>query len=369
MDKTNDNTIYDDIKFFVRNYNEIQEFVAYFNSHLDSFKKDVEPISEETAKIILESLQVDRRGSLNSRQVRLGLDKNDNSLILFEKKKKDIQTVKIDLPQLVSRAYETIEKEKLEGEKVLDSLQHSKVLIAPFGNLFQALQENNIELISKMQTICNTYLGTSFEKQITEEHTQEPLKIGDRIENSTVSKIQDISNGIYKVSFDDEKVKDIVVFDNFIVSKINPILKPFLKIEGDKNFIYAESYISPHVMGDLIKKNLYVVDDEHYKKIQRKIENNPLAYIVVYPVTKENYKERFKELYELAKNSNNDTIEISKKLFSIADPVEREKISKWFTKDLGIDNEITMKKTFEMWLSEKSLNKEIKKLKGEPSIM
>ena len=164
---------YDGIKFFDRNYKEIDEFVAYFNRNLDTFGKDVEPIDEKIAETIFESLQVDRSGTLNSRSIRLGLDASDN-LILLNKEKSEIETKQISLKELFSLAKETLEKEKQSLDEMLENFNkkdNKEQFISVFGNLFQSAKKNNNELINKMKIIYEAYI-----KEPTE-HTKKISKI------------------------------------------------------------------------------------------------------------------------------------------------------------------------------------------------
>ena len=52
------NTPYGNVRFFGRNYKELDDFVTYFNRNLDKFSKNVEKIDESIAETIFESLKI-----------------------------------------------------------------------------------------------------------------------------------------------------------------------------------------------------------------------------------------------------------------------------------------------------------------------
>ena len=157
------NTPYGNVRFFGRNYKELDEFVTYFNRNLDKFSKNVEKIDESIAETIFESLKIERSSAINVRSLRLGLDSADN-LVLLDKEKSNTQTIVISLPELLSLAKSNLEKEKDEIDFKLakfEKAENKEHYIKVFGNLFQNAKDKNTNLLSKMNLIYETYISES----------------------------------------------------------------------------------------------------------------------------------------------------------------------------------------------------------------
>lgn len=357
---------YDGIKFFDRNYKEIDEFVAYFNRNLNVFGKDVEPIDEKIAETIFESLQVDRVGTLNSRTIRLGLDASDN-LVLLNKEKNEIETKQISLKELFSLARETLEKSKEELDKSINNLyqnDNKEQLVNILENLFQTAKRNNTELINKMDVIYDAYIKepTQQAKKISK---VKPLKIGDSIGDEIVQDVFEMAKGVYQATLMkniNEGPGTYFILDKNIVEKLNPELHQFLEEKEEHAIFETSSRTTPHIIKELIDKNLCPPrDNEYYHQLELHIQKNPLKYEVLYPVTKSNFKNKLKKLYEIDKHINHDVLTMGKQLLSFAIEDDKREISRWLRDDVGCDDEKTLKNVFSNWVSEKEIKQEKKK--------
>ena len=360
---------YDGIKFFDRNYKEIDEFVAYFNRNLNIFGKDVEPIDEKIAETIFESLQVDRVGTLNSRTIRLGLDASDN-LVLLNKEKNEIETKQISLKELFSLARETLEKSKEELDKSINNLyqnDNKEQLVNILENLFQTAKRNNTELINKMNVIYDAYIKepTQQAKKISK---VKPLRIGDSIGDEIVQDVFEMAKGVYQATL----MKNInegvftsgtyFVLDKNIVEKLNPELHQFLEEKEERAIFETSSRTTPHIIKELIDKKLCPPrDNEYYHQLVLHTQNNPLKYEVLYPVTKYNFKNKLKQICEIDKDFNHDVLTMGKQLLSFATENDKREISRWLRDDVGCDDEKTLKNVFSNWVSEKEIKQEKKK--------
>lgn len=360
---------YDGIKFFDRNYKEIDEFVAYFNRNLNIFGKDVEPIDEKIAETIFESLQVDRVGTLNSRTIRLGLDASDN-LVLLNKEKNEIETKQISLKELFSLARETLEKSKEELDKSINNLyqnDNKEQLVNILENLFQTAKKNNTELINKMNVIYDAYIKepTQQAKKISK---VKPLRIGDSIGDEIVQDVFEMAKGVYQATL----MKNInegvftsgtyFVLDKNIVEKLNPELHQFLEEKEERAIFETSSRTTPHIIKELIDKKLCPPrDNEYYHQLVLHTQNNPLKYEVLYPVTKYNFKNKLKQICEIDKDFNHDVLTMGKQLLSFATENDKREISRWLRDDVGCDDEKTLKNVFSNWVSEKEIKQEKKK--------
>ena len=354
---------YDGIKFFDRNYKEIDEFVAYFNRNLNVFGKDVEPIDEKIAETIFESLQVDRVGTLNSRTIRLGLDASDN-LVLLNKEKNEIETKQISLKELFSLARETLEKSKEELDKSINNLyqnDNKEQLVNILENLFQTAKRNNTELINKMDVIYDAYIKepTQQAKKISK---VKPLKIGDSIGDEIVQDVFEMAKGVYQATLMkniNEGPGTYFILDKNIVEKLNPELHQFLEEKEEHAIFETSSRTTPHIIKELIDKNLCPPrDNEYYHQLELHIQKNPLKYEVLYPVTKSNFKNKLKKLYEIDKHINHDVLAMGKQLLSFAIEDEKEEISRWLKDDVGCEDKKLLKKVFTKWVLEKEIKQE-----------
>lgn len=354
---------YDGIKFFDRNYKEIDEFVAYFNRNLNVFGKDVAPIDEKIAETIFESLQVDRVGTLNSRTIRLGLDASDN-LVLLNKEKNEIETKNITLKELFFLAKETLEKEKQSLDEMLEKFNkkdNKEQFISVFGNLFQSAKDNNTELINKMDVIYDAYIKkpTQQTKKISK---VQPLKVGDYIGDEVVQDVLEMAKGVYQATLMkniNEGPGTYFILDKNIVEKLNPELHQFLEEKEEHAIFKTSSRTTPHIIKELIDKNLCPPrDKEYYHQLDLHIQKNPLKYEVLYPVTKSNFKNKLKKLYEIDKHINHDVLTMGKQLLSFAIKDEKEEISRWLKDDVGCEDEKLLKNVFTKWVLEKEIIQE-----------
>lgn len=360
---------YDGIKFFDRNYKEIDEFVAYFNRNLNVFGKDVEPIDEKIAETIFESLQVDRVGTLNSRTIRLGLDASDN-LVLLSKEKNEIETKQIGLKELFSLAKETLEKSKEELDKSINNLyqnDNKEQLVNIFEKLFQKAKRNNTELINKMDVIYEAYIKepTQQTKKISK---VKPLKIGDSIGDEVVQDVFEMAKGVYQAALmknineDDFAPGTYFVLDKNIVEKINPELHQFLEEKEERAIFETSSRTTPHIIKELIDKKLCPPrDNEYYHQLVLHTQKNPLKYEVLYPVTKYNFKNKLKQICEIDRDLNHDVLTMGKQLLSLATENDKREISRWLRDEVGCEDEKTLKNVFSNWVSEKEIKQEKKK--------
>ena len=354
---------YEGIKFFDRNYKEIDEFVAYFNRNLNVFGKDVAPIDEKIAETIFESLQVDRVGTLNSRTIRLGLDASDN-LVLLNKEKNEIETKNITLKELFFLAKETLEKEKQSLDEMLEKFNkkdNKEQFISVFGNLFQSAKDNNTELINKMDVIYDVYIKepTQQTKKISK---VQPLKVGDSIGDEVVQAVFEMAKGVYQATLMkniNEGPGTYFILDKNIVEKLNPELHQFLEEKEEHAIFETSSRTTPHIIKELIDKNLCPPrDNEYYHQLDLHIQKNPLKYEVLYPVTKSNFKNKLKKLYEIDKHINHDVLTMGKQLLSFAIEDEKEEISRWLKDDVGCEDKKLLKKVFTKWVLEKEIKQE-----------
>ena len=86
-----------------------------------------------------------------------------------------------------------------------------------------------------------------------------------------------------------------------------------------------------------------------------------MKYEVLYPVTKSNFKNKLKKLYEIDKHINHDVLTMGKQLLSFAIEDDKREISRWLRDDVGCDDEKTLKNVFSNWVSEKEIKQEKKK--------
>lgn len=357
---------YDGIKFFDRNYKEIDEFVAFFNRNLNVFGKDVAPIDEKIAETIFESLQVDRVGTLNSRTIRLGLDASDN-LVLLNKEKNEIETKNITLKELFFLAKETLEKEKQSLDEMLEKFNkkdNKEQFISVFGNLFQSAKDNNTELINKMDVIYDAYIKepTQQTKKIPK---VQPLKVGDSIGDEIVQDVFEMAKGVYQATLMkniNEGPGTYFILDKNIVEKLNPELHQFLEEKDEHSIFETSSRTTPHIIKELIDKKLCPPrDNEYYHQLVLHTQNNPLKYEVLYPVTKYNFKNKLKQICEIDKDFNHDVLTMGKQLLSFATENDKREISRWLRDDVGCDDEKLLRNVFSNWVSEKEIKQEKKK--------
>jgi len=357
---------YDGIKFFDRNYKEIDEFVAYFNRNLNVFGKDVAPIDEKIAETIFESLQVDRVGTLNSRTIRLGLDASDN-LVLLNKEKNEIETKNITLKELFFLAKETLEKEKQSLDEMLEKFNkkdNKEQFISVFGNLFQSAKDNNTELTNKMDVIFEAYIKepTQQTKKISK---VKPLKVGDSIGDEIVQDVFEMAKGVYQATLMkniNEGPGTYFILDKNIVEKLNPELHQFLEEKDEHSIFETSSRTTPHIIKELIDKKLCPPrDNEYYHQLVLHTQNNPLKYEVLYPVTKYNFKNKLKQICEIDKDFNHDVLTMGKQLLSFATENDKREISRWLRDDVGCDDEKLLRNVFSNWVSEKEIKQEKKK--------
>jgi len=372
-------SVYDGIKFFDRNYKEIDEFLAYFNSHLDSFKNDVQPIDENQAITILDSLQVERIGTLNSREIRLGLDE-ENSLILLNKKEKDVVVKKVSIQELLALGLKTLQTEDKKLNKSLEEYK-SRNFDDNIQNIFEKMLEtaklNNEELLSKMSVICDTYLTLQEKEQQLNEKSRlekiqnksiKPLTIGDVLGSDKVVDVYKISKSIYQATLADNtnsgifSVDSYFVVDNSITSKINPELIQYLNDTGERSVISTSSRVVPHLMKELIDKGFCPPrDNEYYQQLVLHTEANPLKYEGLYPVTKYDFKNKLKQICEIDKDFNHDVLTMGKQLLAMAKENDKKQISKWLRDDIGCSDEKSLRTVFTNWVSEKEIKQEKKK--------
>ena len=372
-------SVYDGIKFFDRNYKEIDEFLAYFNSHLDSFKNDVQPIDEDQAITILDSLQVERIGTLNSREIRLGLDE-ENSLILLNKKEKDVVVKKVSIQELLALGLKTLQTEDKKLNKSLEEYK-SRNFDDNIQNIFEKMLEtaklNNEDLLSKMSVICDTYLTLQEKEQQLNEKSRlekiqnksiKPLTIGDVLGSDKVVDVYKISKSIYQATLADNtnsgifSVDSYFVVDNSITSKINPELIQYLNDTGERSVISTSSRVVPHLMKELIDKGFCPPrDNEYYQQLVLHTEANPLKYEGLYPVTKYDFKNKLKQICEIDKDFNHDVLTMGKQLLAMAKENDKKQISKWLRDDIGCSDEKSLRTVFTNWVSEKEIKQEKKK--------
>lgn len=372
-------SVYDGIKFFDRNYKEIDEFLAYFNSHLDSFKNDVQPIDEDQAITILDSLQVERIGTLNSREIRLGLDE-ENSLILLNKKEKDVVVKKVSIQELLALGLKTLQTEDKKLNKSLEEYKSRNFddnIQSIFEKMLETAKLNNEELLSKMSVICDTYLTLQEKEQQLNEKSRlekiqnksiKPLTIGDVLGSDKVVDVYKISKSIYQATLADNtnsgifSVDSYFVVDNSITSKINPELIQYLNDTGERSVISTSSRVVPHLMKELIDKGFCPPrDNEYYQQLVLHTEANPLKYEGLYPVTKYDFKNKLKQICEIDKDFNHDVLTMGKQLLAMAKENDKKQISKWLRDDIGCSDEKSLRTVFTNWVSEKEIKQEKKK--------
>ena len=367
------NDPYGRVRFFGRNYKELDDFVTYFNRNLDKFSKNVEKIDESIAETIFESLKIERSSAINLRSLRLGLDSADN-LVLLDKEKSNTQTKVISLPELLSLAKSNLEKEKNEIDLKLanfEKAENKEQCIKVFGNLLQNAKDKNTNLLSKMNLVYETYISEPKPKQLAKKISKvKPLKIGDFVGDEMVQDVFKVSNGIYQATLAKNMYKGAFavgtyfVLDKNIVKKLNPELHQFLEDKGEFSIFETSSRITPHIIKYLIDKKLCPPrDNEYYQQLELHTEKNPLKYEVLYPITKYGFKNKLKQIYEIDKHINNDILSIGKKLLSLATEYDKKEISEWLKNDMGCEDENSLKKLFTNWVSEKEI-KQQKKIDG-----
>ena len=367
------NDPYGRVRFFGRNYKELDDFVTYFNRNLDKFSKNVEKIDESIAETIFESLKIERSSAINLRSLRLGLDSADN-LVLLDKEKSNTQTKVISLPELLSLAKSNLEKEKNEIDLKLanfEKAENKEQCIKVFGNLLQNAKDKNTNLLSKMNLVYETYISEPKPKQLAKKISKvKPLKIGDFVGDEMVQDVFKVSNGVYQATLAKNMYKGAFavgtyfVLDKNIVKKLNPELHQFLEDKGEFSIFETSSRITPHIIKYLIDKKLCPPrDNEYYQLLELHTEKNPLKYEVLYPITKYGFKNKLKQIYEIDKHINNDILSIGKKLLSLATEYDKKEISEWLKNDMGCEDENSLKKLFTNWVSEKEI-KQQKKIDG-----
>ena len=161
LNKSFEVTPYNGIRFFDRNYAESTEFADYLNKNLPSAGKYLsEPLTTEDACAILNAVGYVSNGVIEQRNVRVGLDK-DNNVVILTKHKNNVSSNVYTLPQLLDYAKEQSAKNIIEAQEALNkyvtanSITDEKIQDI-FENLYSECLEQCKQINKKVNSICDS---------------------------------------------------------------------------------------------------------------------------------------------------------------------------------------------------------------------
>ena len=146
---------YAGIKFFDRNYNEAEDFSKYFSDNHTE-------ISLEDAKTILAALNHKEDGIVENRSDRLGLD-SENNLVIVSKNKNEINIEKTDLNTLLKIAKDMSHSTyhdccvALEEHLKKDELSKDSQLQSIFKEMYENCRDDALEIKNNMDQVFEKY--------------------------------------------------------------------------------------------------------------------------------------------------------------------------------------------------------------------
>ncbi|MBR3645407.1 MAG: hypothetical protein IKN54_03225 [Lachnospiraceae bacterium] len=146
---------YAGIKFFDRNYNEAEDFAKYFSDNHTE-------ISLEDAKTILAALNHKEDGIVENRSDRLGLD-SENNLVIVSKNKNEINIEKTDLNSLLKIAKDMSHSTyhdccvALEEHLKKDELSKDSQLQSIFKEMYENCRDDALEIKNNMDQVFEKY--------------------------------------------------------------------------------------------------------------------------------------------------------------------------------------------------------------------
>lgn len=169
MDLGLEQSPYDGIRFFDRNYNESEDFAKFFNSNIYLFKKGKESaITEEDAATILKAIGYEKDGIVEQRKLRVGLD-NKDKIVILTSENGNVKTEKIELSDILEFAKNKAEERVIESKQMFQNyLGKEPVVKKDLQDIFISLYETCVtqseEIDSKMKLLYDSFIGKKHEQ-------------------------------------------------------------------------------------------------------------------------------------------------------------------------------------------------------------
>ena len=360
---------YEGIKFFDRNFNEVEEFKNYFEKNTN---KNISPLQ---AKNILEALNHLESGMPSDRTDRIGLDK-DNNLIIMSKEKENLVFRKTNINGLIDHALNLSEQTLKKAEEIYKAYSpKTKSYENELKDLFSATFEECYKEAKRVNDSMKDIHKEFYEPQKVD------FSVGSKIGNLEIKDIFNIAKDVYQVSLEDNSGKYPSRSNHFIIEenikeKINPEIAKLFENKNGKYIVENKSF-EPYVLNELIKNNLMPSRDNDFsQKLEAHIKENPLPIVLFTSSFEKSFEESLTKNQSLSLNERLNVsamntlnkMNLNKTDSEIINTYLKEKIGFKEPKDINKLALILPQKMQERFFQkdEKTLNKAKKKDNGYP---
>lgn len=243
-----ESSVYDGIRFFDRNYNESQELTKYLNRTLNPH------ITLKESSLILEALEHDNSDTIENRNERLGLNKENKLVVLSRKDEKvELKELKDEKHLLNYALVKSIND--LEGIKELQqkNLETGNAAVIDFmAPIYERTIERKEEVVKEMTSLTESLFG---EKT----YSRDMSSVSDNIE----------PENLIHLSF--KRGEDAKLLEDYAHEHDNAVLQKYAYISGynkkpaeimlkSVETLGYEIYVTPE------SKQLYLYDEQDKEK-------------------------------------------------------------------------------------------------------